>query len=130
MTKLGVIRSEIEEELAAKSPLEKYPDVEEETRKQWEKELKAAIESDYKRQRGEWLALLQWWLRDVWLLTLSSEPELLAFPELAASPTIARRLTPIQAEENLRTIEATQRILNTNVQESLALEVGLLKLNF
>jgi hypothetical protein len=31
--------------------------------------------------------------------------------------------------ENLQIIEATQRLLHTNVQEALALEVGLLKLH-
>jgi len=30
--------------------------------------------------------------------------------------------------QNLRSLEETQRLLNTNVQEALALEVGLLKL--
>jgi len=40
-------------------------------------------------------------------------------------------LTPGQALENLQSIEATQRLLETtNVQEALALEVGLLKLKF
>ena len=33
-----------------------------------------------------------------------------------------------QAQENLSVIEQTQRLLHTNVQEALALEVGLLKL--
>ena len=41
----------------------------------------------------------------------------------------ARRLNPRQAEQNLAVIEQIQRLLHTNVQEALALEVGLLKLN-
>jgi len=32
--------------------------------------------------------------------------------------------------ENLQTLEQTQRLLHTNVQEALALEVSLLKLHF
>ena len=31
---------------------------------------------------------------------------------------------------NLEVIEATQRLLQTNVQEALALEIGLLRLSF
>ena len=56
--------------------------------------------------------------------------ELLYFQEWAdTSEAIGQRLTPGQALENLQSIEATQRLLETtNVQEALALEVGLLKL--
>ena len=43
---------------------------------------------------------------------------------------VARRLSPRQALENLQTLEQTQRLLHTNVQEALALEVGMLKLHF
>ena len=41
---------------------------------------------------------------------------------------MAQRITPGQAMENLRILEQLQRWLGTNVQEALALEVGLLKL--
>ena len=73
---------------------------------------------------------LQWWLRDVWLAALWQSRELLHFQEWAdTSEAIGQRLTPGQALENLQSIEATQRLLETtNVQEALALEVGLLKL--
>ena len=40
-----------------------------------------------------------------------------------------KRLTPTAALQNLRIIEDTQRLLHSNVQEALALEVGMLKLN-
>jgi hypothetical protein len=42
---------------------------------------------------------------------------------------VAGRISTKQALENLQVIEQTQRLLQTNVQEALALEVGLLKLN-
>jgi DNA polymerase-3 subunit delta' len=127
---LGAVRANIDETLAARSPLERYPDADKEQKERWEDELKAAVEAEYRRQRGEWLGLIQWWLRDVWLLTLTGDAALLAFPDLKMSAAVASRLSPGMAEENLRTIEAMQRILHTNVQEALALEVGLLKLNF
>jgi hypothetical protein len=91
--------------------------------------LKAAIEAEYRRQRMELLLLVQWWLRDVWLHTLASGRELLNFPHIAGAEQVAGRLTSQQAMENLRVVEQTQRLLYTNVQEALALEVGLLKLH-
>lgn len=130
LQQLGSVKESIEETLSAKSPLEKYGDAEKDLREKWEDELKAAIESEYRHQRNEWLGLIQWWLRDVWLLTLSASGELLSFPSLNGSSRVAQRLSQAQAMENLRIIEQTQRLLHTNVQEALALEVGLLKLNF
>jgi hypothetical protein len=53
---------------------------------------------------------------------------LLAFPQLAGTRRVAQRITPQAARENLRIMEQLQRWLGTNVQEALALEVGLLKL--
>jgi DNA polymerase-3 subunit delta' len=156
--KLNAVRENIEETLAARSPLEKYEDAEEELRDKWEKELKAAVEAEYRRQRGDFLLALQWWLRDVWLQTLRrvqspkskvQSPEagdteagaangqrsaipsvesLLAFPQLEGAKRVAERISPQAALENLRIVEQLQRWLHTNVQEALALEVGLLKL--
>ncbi|MEY4386372.1 MAG: hypothetical protein RLY20_1655 [Verrucomicrobiota bacterium] len=130
MQQLGALRETIDETLSAKSPLEKFADAEKDLREKWEEELKASIESEYRRQRNDWLGLIQWWLRDVWLLTMNTGGELLSFPQLADTGRVAQRISPKQAMENLRVIEQTQRLLFTNVQEALALEVGLLKLNF
>ena len=134
LRKLKEVRDSIEETLKARSPLEKYEEADEELRDQWEQELKAAVEAEYRRQRGDFLRALQWWLRDVWLQTLEEDrrtsPEgLLAFPQLAGSNRVARRISLKAALENLRVIEQLQRWLHTNVQEALALEVGLLKLH-
>ncbi len=127
--KLAEMKARVEEEMTARSPLEKYDDVEKDLRERWEDELKAAIEAEYRRQRMELLLLVQWWLRDVWLHTLASGRELLNFPHIAGAEQVAGRLTSQQAMENLRVVEQTQRLLYTNVQEALALEVGLLKLH-
>ena len=100
----------------------------------WEDELTAAIEAEYRRQRGDFLGALQWWLRDVWLHSLRLEAlrqgeGLLSYPEFAeSSRAVAARLDARRATENLTVIEQTQRLLASNVQEALALEVGLLKL--
>jgi DNA polymerase-3 subunit delta' len=127
--RLTELRTSVEEELTARSPLEKYDDVEKDLRERWEGELKAAIEAEYRRRRGELLLGLQWWLRDVWMHTLASGREFLSFPDADGTANVAKRITSQQARENLRVLEQTQRLLYTNVQEALALEVGLLKLN-
>jgi DNA polymerase-3 subunit delta' len=128
LQKLAGIREKVDEALSARSPLEKYGDVEKDLREKWEDELKAAIEAEYRRQRGEILLLLQWWFRDVWLHTLATGEELLHLPQIAGADEVAKRISTRQARENLAVIEQTQRLLYTNVQEALALEVGLLKL--
>jgi len=45
-------------------------------------------------------------------------------PEISGAEAVARRITPRQALENMQTLEQTQRLLHTNVQEALALEVA------
>jgi DNA polymerase III subunit delta' len=129
LQKLGEIRVHTDEVLTARSPLEKYDDVEKDLREKWEDELTAAIEAEYRRQRADLLLIVQWWLRDIWLRTLAIGENLLNFPKVSGAKIVARRITPRQALENLQTLEQTQRLLHTNVQEALALEVGLLKLH-
>jgi DNA polymerase III subunit delta' len=129
LQKLNELKGAIEESLAARSPLERYEEVEKELRDKWEEELAAAVEAEYRRQRTDLVSILQRWLRDVWLQTMATGGELLSFPELTGTSRVARRVTPPEALENLQIIEGTQRLLHTNVQEALALEVGLLKLS-
>jgi DNA polymerase-3 subunit delta' len=130
LQKLGEIRARTELSLAARSPLEKYDDVEKDLRERWEDELAAAVEAEYRRQRADLLLLVQWWLRDVWLHSIAAGGELLNYPKIAGAENVAGKISPRQALENLQTLEQTQRLLHTNVQEALALEVGLLKLHF
>jgi DNA polymerase-3 subunit delta' len=130
LQKLAEIRTRTGETLTARSPLEKYDDIEKNLRDKWEDELTAAIEAEYRRHRADLLLLVQWWLRDVWLHTLAAGRDLLKFPEISGAETVAQRLNPRQALENLQTLDQTQRLLHSNVQEALALEVSLLKLHF
>ncbi len=69
LKKLGEVKEEIEKALTARSPLERYDDVEPKLREKWEEELTAAIEAEYRLQRADLLVAVQWWLRDVWLQT-------------------------------------------------------------
>jgi DNA polymerase III subunit delta' len=122
-------REVIEKDLTSKSPLTRYEDIEPDLAKRLEEELKAAIEAEYRRQRADLLSGLGWWLRDVWLTAQGGAEDLIALPTLGeATRTVGRRLRPEDALANLEAIEATQRHLHTNAQESLALEVGLIKL--
>ncbi len=128
LQRLNGIREKVDETLSARSPLEKYADAEKDLREKWEDELKAAIEAEYRRQRAEVLLLLQWWFRDVWLHTLAAGEELLHLPQIYGADEVAKRINTRQAKDNLAVLEQTQRLLHSNVQEALALEVGLLKL--
>ena len=130
LKKLAEQRADIEKSLAARSPLEQYDDLETDMREKLEDELAAAIESEYRRQRADVLGALQWWLRDVWLHTLPAGGRSLCFPDLkAAAAAVAGRISPAEAMRNLEEVDRLQRQLHSNVQEALALEVGLLKLN-
>ena len=129
LARLGEIKGDAEKVLRARSPLERYDNIEARLRDKWEDELAASIEAEYRRRRGELLLALQWWLRDIWLQAMSLGQELLSFPDLIRSARdVASRITPREALENIEAIERTQRLLSSNVQEALALEVGLLKL--
>ena len=137
--RLTELKGKIEEALTARSPLQQYKDAEKELVDKWEDELIAAIEAEYRRQRADLLRVLQWWLRDVWLQSLSEagdgsfsvarNRELLSFPEMDGAGLVARRICSRDALENLQTMDEIQGWLGTNVQEALALEVGLLKLS-
>ena len=128
--KLAGLKQNIETELRNESPLSKYTDVENSTIERWEKELQAAIASEYRKQRAEMLAAIELWLRDIWMIKVSNQfPEDSYFPDLKAySEMIASHISEKQARENLKTVSSTMKILDSNVQEELILEVFLLKL--
>jgi len=147
LKRLNETRARITESLTGRSPLQQYKDAEKDLVDRWESELAAAIEAEYRRQRSDLLALVEAWLRDVWIQSAVHGPQstahgpkaegpspaeagigLLNFPDLEATKRVAARISPAQARDNLEAIEQLQRWLFTNVQEALAFEVGLLKL--
>ena len=129
MKRLAEQKEAIEKALTARSPLERYDDLDPRMREKLEDELTAAVEAEYRRQRAELIGALQWWLRDIWLQTLLSGADMLCFPNLlAAAKAISQRISPTEARENIQHLDRLLRQLNSNVQEALALEVGLLKL--
>lgn len=129
LQRLGELRAHVETDVEARGSRQSR-DLEPEAREQWEEETKAAVEAEYRRRRQRALQALQWWLRDVWLVTEGREEDLLTYPHLAPSTrTVAARLRPHDAQSNLQIVEDTQAFLGTNVQEALALEVAFLRLH-
>jgi len=129
LKKLNESRERIEETLAARSPITQYKDAEKSAVEKWEDELKAAVEAEYRRERSELVHALQWWFRDVWLHAMGQAEGLASFPDLPGAATVGARIAPEQALQNLKILEELQWLLqNSNVQEALALEVNLLKL--
>jgi DNA polymerase-3 subunit delta' len=129
LTRLNALREEVEKECSARSPLEHYEDADPHVREKWEDELSAAVEAEYRGRRADLLAGIHGWLRDVWLATLKLEPSGWNYPDLTESAeTVAGKITTPQACDNIKEIEKTLRLLESNVQEALAMEVGLLKL--
>src|SRR5215468_6031341 len=96
LRRLGETKESVESALTSRSPLQRYQDVEKSLEEKWEEELKASIEAEYRRQRGELLLILEWWLRDVWLHAVEIHSasvgkdaglagELMSFPALPGS---------------------------------------------
>lgn len=129
LDRLNQLKEQTTETLSKRSPLETAQELESRVREKLEDELAASIESEYRRQRADLLAGLQWWLRDVWLQTINVQTGRVTFPQLAPSvQQVAKRIDSTMAMDNLQVIERLQRQLATNVQEALALEVGVLQL--
>lgn len=129
LTRLAQIKSEIETALATSSPLSRHKEIDPQLKEKWEDELTAAVEAEYRRQRAEVLLALEWWMRDVWLAGQGLSEDLLTFPNFrVAAQAVSSRISSKDASHNLKLIEDTHRLLNSNVQEALALEVSLLKM--
>ncbi|NBQ24498.1 MAG: hypothetical protein EBU26_09580 [Verrucomicrobia bacterium] len=128
-SRLASIRHTIEQNMKERflSPLPK--DAEASLKKKREEEMKAAIEAEYRRSRSEHLSAMQWWLRDRWLKSIDQNASRLAFPSMNLSDEATGHSHSHPAMlANMKILEDLQRALQTNVQEALALEVHLLKL--
>lgn len=131
MAGLSELRGEIEEAMLTRSPLASGDkDMDTGLRDRYEVELSSSIESEYRLQRSRVILGIQWFLRDLWLVRSGIIGSTPAFPEHQAPvESLARRISVEQSLSNLATFEELQRILHTNVQESLAIEVSFLKLH-
>jgi DNA polymerase-3 subunit delta' len=129
LAELAARKTQVEEELTKRSPLEKYDDLDSKVKERFEDELTAAIEAEYRLQRSRLFQDFYRWFRDLWALKVNGQAASLLFENLEdASRRVASRLSPEQAIRNLDRVERTYRLLHTNIQEALCIEVGLLEL--
>jgi DNA polymerase III subunit delta' len=127
--RLSELKEAVEKQVEAASPLSRYPDAEKDQREKWEAEMNAAVEAEYRRKRAELILLLQWWMRDIWFMGMKMGDSMLALPQLReATAQLSGRISAAEASDNLHHLEILQQQLTTNVQEALAVEIGLLKL--
>ena len=123
------IREAKETEVANRMQVEKYADADPDYRDKLEAELEAAIEAEYRQARAELLRAGSVLFRDLNVLACGADPKLLALasrePQLRNT---AAGLDPDWLTDRIDLLEDIQAHLRQNINEPLALEVGLLKL--
>ena len=126
---LQQLRSETRTRIEDEANLDRYEELEPKVRERLEEQLEARIEGEYRAARERLLEEMYNWFGDVLLCAEGADDKLLAYPDQAAA---ARRtaggLTAPQAFHNLDAIEQIRDSLSRNISETLAFEVGLLKL--
>jgi len=132
--KLANLRDDIEnafkEKLSTTSNFDSKDKKDVAEEKKIEEELEAGIAAEYRSRRTEIFCAIELWLRDLYLTLIDQFPKTSYFPEIREdTEKIASRITLKQAKENLNSVASTLKILETNVQEALVLEVFLLKLH-
>lgn len=124
------LHSQIEEQIP-RLPDDEQEAVDGEIRKALDSERNALIDAGYRDARRRFLRVLVWWARDIWLATVGVSDEHWCFRELATTTKrVATLLTPDAARRLVREVERSIELLETNVQEALALEALLLKIRF
>ena len=129
MAQLKEMREETEATVEGRWQLKRYAESNPEWVKDQEEGIAAAVEAEYRAARGFVLVALKRWLRDVMLCAEGADENLLAF---ATQVTRARKQASCGsavARGRLEAWEELQESLTRNVNETVALEVALLKLN-
>ena len=126
---LQEIRNETRQRMEAETNLERYEELEPEVRERLEDQMEARIEGEYRAAREQMLEEMYRWFGDVLLCIEGADEKLLAYPDQsAAARQVAAGLTYPQACHNLDALEQIRDSLSRNIAETLAFEVGLLKL--
>ena len=129
MTLLQEIRSETRERIEAEMDLGRYEELEPKVRERLEEQLEARIEGGYRDTRERVLEEMYSWFGDLLLCAEGADDKLLAHPDQAvAARRVATGLTYPKACHDLDAIEQIRDSLSRNISETLAFEVGLLKL--
>lgn len=127
---LDAEKKRIEPEVEARMQLDRYREVDDESwHKKMEDELEAQIKADYLRALGSLMVSLEWLLRDVLLGAQGVDGKLFFHQDRReALAELGRKVGLERAIENVAVIEEIQEQLDRNVNESLALEVGFLRM--
>ncbi len=128
-TLLQEIRSETRARVEAELDLDRYEELEPKVRERLEDQMEARIEGEYRAAREQVLEEIYSWFGDLLLCAEGADDQLLAHPDQATTTRrVADGLTSPQACRNLEAIEQIRNALSRNISETLAFEVGLLKL--
>ena len=126
---LQEIRNETRARVEAELDLDRYEELEPRVRERLEEQMEARIEGEYRAAREQVLEEMYSWFGDLLLCVEGADDQLLAHPDQATTTRrIADGLTSSQACRNLEAIEQIRDALSRNISETLAFEVGLLKL--
>jgi DNA polymerase III subunit delta' len=126
---LQEIREETRDRIEAELNLDRYEELEPDVRERLEDQMEARIEGEYRAAREQVLEEMYGWFGDVLLCAEDADETLLAYPDQAgAARRVAAGLNYQKAIRNLDAIEQIRDSLSRNISETLALEVGLLKL--
>lgn len=129
MEMLKSIREAKETEVAERMQLEKYADADPEYREKAEKEMDAAIEAEYRQARADLMRAFSVFFRDLSVLATGADKTLLLLPSHeAALRKIASDFSSEWLADRIEIVEDIQANLRQNINEALALEVGLLRL--
>lgn len=126
---LAAARASIRQRIEDEDDLDRYSELDPKAREKLEEQREARIEGEYRGVREQVLEELYTWFSDIVLCVEGAAPVLLAHPDqLEQVRRAAAGLTYAQATGDLEAVEQVRDALARNVNESFALEVGLLKL--
>lgn len=126
---LQEIRADLRQRIEAEANLERYEELDPKVRERLEEQLEARIEGEYRAAREQVLEEIYSWFGDVLLCVVGADERLLEHRDQVNSTRgAAAGLTHEQAATNLDAIEQIRDSLARNIAETLALEVGFLKL--
>ena len=126
---LQSLRQEIRQRAEAEENLDRYDELDAKVRERLESQLEARIEGEYRAARERVLEEFYGWFGDVLLCVERADKKLLEHPDqLSALQRLAAGMSHARAAGNLDAVERIRDALARNISESLALEVGLLKL--
>ena len=126
---LQSIRTDTRQAIEAEDNLDRYDELDPEVRDRLQGQIDARVEGEYRAAREQVLEEFYSWFGDVLLCVENAAPELLEHPDQASAlHGIATGTTHDRSVAKLEAVELMREALTRNIGESLALEVGLLKL--